>query len=130
MAKNGPFWCNFRMQPSTKSVAQKLGVKEGKKTLVLYPPKGYREVVGAASVDEADIIQIFVSSTQEVLEFVEKNRAQFKKSVAIWVTYPKASPKLGINRDILVQLLLPYNMEGVAICSIDEIWSGLRFKIV
>lgn len=118
------------MQVSKKSVSEKLGVKEGKKVLVLNSPKGYKEMAGSARIEEADVIQVFVSSKEEVLEFIEKNRSRLKKTVALWMTYPKASPKLGINRDILNQMLISYKMEACSICAIDDVWSALRFKVV
>ena len=65
------------------------------------------------------------------MSFIEKNCAQLKPGVALWMTYPKATAaKTGINRDSLVEILLPYKLNGVAICSVDTTWSGLRFKQV
>lgn len=113
-----------------KSVAEKIGVKEGKKVLVLSAPPEYKDVEGSALVNEADIIQLFITSKENLQEFIDKHRSQLKNSCALWVTYPKASPKLGINRDIIAKFLEQYKLEGVAICSVDSIWSAIRFKII
>lgn len=112
-----------------KNVAEKIGVKEGKKVLVISPPAEYKEVQGNAPIKEADIIQLFISSKEELQNFIDKNRSFLKKTCALWVTYPKGSPHLGINRDIIAEFLLSFGLEGVAICSVDETWSALRFKI-
>lgn len=117
------------MDKKMKTIGQKIGVKEGKKVLVLNAPTEYKDVEGAASVQEADIIQIFISSKDELKVFIEKNVSDLKKSIALWVTYPKASPQLGINRDIIAQFLTEYGLEGIAICSVNEIWTAIRFKI-
>ena len=111
-----------------KTVKEKLGIKEGKQVLVLNPPQGYIDVQGNAAIKEADIIQLFITSKQDLHDFIDANRSLLKNSIALWVTYPKGSPHLGINRDIIASFLMPYSLEGVAICSIDETWSALRFK--
>ena len=111
-----------------KSVKEKLGIKEGKQVLVLNPPQGYFEVQGNAPVKDADIIQLFISSKDELQDFIDQQYSSLKKSIALWVTYPKGSPHLGINRDIIASFLKKYGLEGIAICSIDEAWSALRFK--
>ncbi|MBS0652237.1 MAG: hypothetical protein JSR39_01780 [Verrucomicrobia bacterium] len=113
-----------------KTVKEKLGIKEGKQVLVLNPPEGYLEVQGCASVEEADIIQLFISSKDDLQHFLDQKRSSLKKSIALWITYPKASPHLGINRDIIANFLKKYELEGIAICSIDETWSALRFKSI
>jgi len=111
-----------------KTVKEKLGIKEGKQVLVLNPPQGYLDVQGSAPIKEADIIQLFITSKQDLQDFIDANRSSLKNSIALWVTYPKASPHLGINRDIIASFLKQYALEGIAICSIDETWSALRFK--
>ncbi len=113
-----------------KSIKEKLGIKDNKQVLVVHAPDSYKEVKGHASVKEADIIQLFASSKKEIQDFLDKNVLQLKPTVALWITYPKASPHLGINRDIIAEFLISYGFKGVAICSIDQTWSGLRFKKV
>lgn len=111
-----------------KSLKEKLGIKEGKQVLVLNSPTGYEEVVGTSPVKEADIIQVFVTSKQEIQDFLDQNHSLLKKNIILWITYPKASPHLGINRDIIAEFLVSYGLEGVAICSVDQKWSAIRFK--
>ncbi len=110
-----------------KSVQEKLGVKPGKQVFLFNAPQDYSEVISTSTLEEADIVQIFVSSQKEINDFQPK-LACLKKNVMLWVTYPKASNHLGINRDIVAELLRGFGLKSVAICAIDEKWSALRFK--
>jgi hypothetical protein len=112
-----------------KTVKEKLGVKPSKEVCVINAPNSYREVQSTTSIDRADIVQVFVSSKKEVQDFIEQNLSKLKKMIALWVTYPKNSSHLGVNRDLLAQYLANYGLEAVAICAIDDKWSALRFKI-
>jgi hypothetical protein len=111
-----------------KEFKEKLGIKEGKKVLVLNPPKGYDKVQGKASFEDADIIQIFIHSKKDLDDFIAKHLSSLKKDLSLWITYPKASPHLGINRDIIAKFLKKHDLKGVSICSLDETWSSMRFK--
>ena len=113
-----------------KSVAEKLGAKEGKCSLVLNAPSQYKAFTGSAAIDEADIIQFFTTNKDELQTFIEENRSKIQPTCSLWITYPKASPHLGINRDIIADFLKGYQLKPVAICSVDETWSALRFKIL
>ena len=104
-----------------KSITEKLHIKEDKNLLLIDPPEGY------SSIENAEIIQIFISS-KEGLENFALTLAPLKKSSALWITYPKASPRLGINRNSIAPFLIPLVSKGVAICAIDKKWSALRFK--
>ena len=110
-----------------KSIREKLHIKEDKNLLLIDPPEGYSLSTGSSSIENAEIIQIFISS-QEGLENFALTLARLKKSCALWITYPKASPHLGINRDSIAAFLLPLGWKGIAICAIDAKWSALRFK--
>ena len=49
----------------------------------------------------------------------------------LWLCYPKGTSKVktDVNRDILNRRLAEeYGLEGVAMVSIDDTWSAMRFK--
>jgi hypothetical protein len=47
-----------------------------------------------------------------------------------WVSYPKGRSKVrtDLNRDILWKLMDKYGLAGVALISINEVWSAMRFR--
>ena len=50
----------------------------------------------------------------------------------LWISYPKGSSKVktDLNRDILRGLLHKEGLDAVAMISIDDVWSAMRFRPV
>jgi hypothetical protein len=50
---------------------------------------------------------------------------------AIWVSWPKKSTRLATDlTDVVVrETALPLGLVDIKVCSIDAIWSGLKFVI-
>lgn len=126
---------------SDKSIADKLYIKAGKTVLFVNAPGGYEKKIGkipAGAVIEkdlaakADIIQVFVESSADLKKHLPKLKKQLNKDGALWVSYYKgtAKKKTDINRDSITEYASTINLEGVAIMSIDDDWSSVRFKAV
>lgn len=128
---------------SEKSVAQKLMIKEGRKVLLVSPPKHYKSTLGElppnVSVlkepkEPVDIIQVFVTSRQELEEQLPGLKAALAPRGILWVSFLKGTSKLkdqsDINRDSIVEYAETLGLEGVAAISIDVDWSALRFKVI
>lgn len=127
---------------SSKSVAQKLLIKAGNKILVINPPEGYRELLGALPdgvnelselEGEFDLIQIFLTSVEEMEAWLHKLREQLNADGKLWVTYPKGTSKKytsEVNRDSLYAYASTVGLRGVAMIAVDEDWSAMRFKLV
>jgi hypothetical protein len=124
---------------SQKSTAEKLGVKNGNRVLVLGAPAGYS--LGALPPDsrvvtqpgeEADLAQVFVSSMSELKQRLSKLKADLRPHVPIWVTYPKGSSKVktDLNRDVVREYASTAGLQAVALFAVDETWSALRLKHV
>ena len=124
---------------SEKTIAQKLLIKEGSTLLLVNPPRGYKNTLGAlptgakilkTAAKPADIVQLFVANRAEL----ETQLPKIKEAVAprglLWVTYHKgtAKTKTDINRDTIHAHARTLGLEGVAIVSIDDDWSAMRFK--
>lgn len=47
-----------------------------------------------------------------------------------WISYPKQTSKVktDLNRDILWKLMEKHGLAGVAMISIDNVWSAMRFR--
>ena len=126
---------------STKSVADKLMIKPGKKVLFVDAPPYYEKILGhvpagATVLDKAekgaDIIQVFVASSRELKKQLLKLKTQLNPDGALWVTYYKGTSKTktDINRDTIAEYASSIGLEGVAMISVDDDWSALRLKIV
>lgn len=128
---------------SEKSVAQKLMIKEGRKVLFINPPENYRAILGElpANVivltevkEPIDIIQLFVTSHQELEKQLPKLKAALATKGILWVSFYKGTSKLkgqsDLNRDSITIYAKTLGLEGVAAISVNDDWSGLRFKII
>ena len=128
---------------SEKSVAQKLMIKEGRKVLFVNPPKNYKSTLGElppnVSVlkgpkEPVDIIQVFVTSRKELEEQLPRLKVALTPKGILWVSFLKGTSKLkgqlNLNRDSIAEYAETLGLEGVATISVDDDWSGLRFKVV
>ena len=122
----------------TTSLSQKLGIKEGRRVLVLDPPTGFvRRLdplppgVGVTTkiVSLADVIVVFSSSRAVLGELFPKAKHVLAPRGAIWVAWPRQSS--GFFTDLDEQLVravgLAAGMTDNKIIAVDEIWSALRF---
>ncbi len=53
------------------------------------------------------------------------------RAAFIWVSWPKKASKVptDISEGVVRQLALPMHLVDVKVCSIDDIWSGLKLVI-
>ena len=126
---------------SEKTVAKKLIIKENCKVLFINAPKDYESILGALPpnvtvlaepIKLVDFIQVFVTSKKELEEQLNKLKSFLNPQELLWVSYPKGTSKIktDINRDIIYQFAQSIGLKGVAMISVDETWSAMRFKIV
>ncbi len=124
---------------SEKSVAQKFLIKPDQKILLVNPPEGYRELLGSVpeganiisnSNAPVDMVIAFINSGSELVEKLEKLSRQVKPGGILWVIYHKGTSKIktDINRDTINAYARTIGLQGVAMISINEDWSGLRLK--
>src|SRR5262249_8770348 len=126
---------------SNKSLSDKLFIKPGKVVILIDAPAQYEQLIRkqspAAAIStklspNADIIQIFVDSAEQLKQTLPTCKQYLKDGGAVWVSYCKGSSKKksDINRDTIAAYALSIGLEGVAIISIDDDWSALRLKVV
>ncbi len=120
------------------SLCQKLGIKEGRRVLVLDPPVGFVKRldplppgVGVTTriVSLNDVIIVFASSRAVLGELFPKAKHVLAPRGALWVAWPRKSS--GFFTDLDEGLVRAVGLGGGLtdnkIISIDEIWSALRF---
>lgn len=124
-----------------KSVAQKLLIKPGQRVLLVKAPKGYLATLGTLPADAkivksaakpADVVQLFVANRAELEAQLPKVKAAVAPGGSLWVSYFKGTSKTktDINRDTIHAFARTIALEGVAMISIDDDWSAMRFKLL
>src|SRR3954451_15264528 len=84
---------------SSKSVGQKLYIRENFSVLLLNAPKGYKDTLGplpagarvvAKAGKPVDLIQVFAKDKSEMIALLRKAKPLLKEDGLLWATYPKA----------------------------------------
>jgi hypothetical protein len=124
-----------------KTVARKLLIKEGYRVLLVNAPAGYAAFLGelpegavlaAGPESGPDLIHLFVASCKELEANLPRLKTSLKANGLLWVSYPKGTSKIqaDINRDSINAYARSIGLQGVAMISIDDIWSALRLRPV
>ena len=124
---------------SEKPIAQKMLIKPGRKVYLSNEPEGYEARLREGGVSftrvqdagEADFLQLFVASRQELEKLLPALKAGLRSEAMLWVSYRKGTSKVksDVNRDTLHAYARTLGLEGVTLISIDEDWSAMRFKL-
>jgi len=118
---------------STKTVADKLLIRpgttlwlsDGARLGLLEPlPAGVRIV---DRMEAATTAVVFASDAASLRAILEAERDRLAFPAAFWVAYPKGN-RSDINRDSTWPILASVGMRPVSQVSLDEVWSGLRFR--
>lgn len=119
----------------TKTVAEKMGIKPGSKTIFINPDNEAIANVQLPDLqistnlnEEFDYIHLFVKRQAEFINHFPKLKAQLKVTGMLWVSWPKGG-KLGTDLNIKSVIKLGYDFGLVeSTClSVNEVWSGLKF---
>lgn len=121
------------------NLAQKLQIKPGKKWLLYNAPANYLPVIEPlpAGVEISyepaegfDGIQLFVINGEDLTTSLQIIIPILKQETVFWITYPKKSS--GIKSDLEMMgswdQLTKYGLRVVTSISVNEMWTGLRFK--
>ncbi|CAM4132733.1 YdeI/OmpD-associated family protein [Paenibacillus alkaliterrae] len=121
-----------------EALVKKLRLSPEMKALVLKAPSDdYLEELGLTAettvLDKGgqyDFVMLFVLSMAELEEHAPAAVNAVKNDGMLWITYPKGSSKIktDINRDTGWKQMLKLNMEGVAMISVDDTWSSMRYR--
>jgi hypothetical protein len=105
--------------------------------LLVNEPEGYSAILGELpdgatiireSVSSVDLIQVFVSSKEQMEELLPKIKKLILKNELLWVSYPKG--KAEINRDSIREYASTIGLQTVSQVAINDVWSALRLKTV
>lgn len=89
---------------SGKSLAEKLGVKDG-------------------------VLIYFVSNKTGLEEIFPKLKKTLKKEGSLWIGWPKKASKMStdLNENIVQEIGLKNGLVDIKVISVDENWSALKF---
>jgi hypothetical protein len=123
---------------STAPLAQKLGVKEGSRVLLVGAPKDFAATLGSLPRDATTTSK--ATGTFDVVLFFTKEKATLRGAIeryeplladrgGLWIAWPKKASKVptDITEDTLRDVALPMGLVDNKVCAIDATWSGLRF---
>lgn len=120
-----------------QTLSQKFQIKDGYSLLVFNAPSGYAEKIGSVDTERKndaiyDFVAVFVSSKAEIDNLAPKAMAAVRPDGLLWFLYPKKTSgiKTDIHRDVGWDILKSAGWDGVRAISLDNIWSGLRFRRV
>jgi hypothetical protein len=81
-----------------------------------------------APLDEA---HVFVTSRADLEANLRNLLPLLQPAGMIWVSWPKKASKVAtdITEDVIRDVALPMHLVDVKVCSVDDIWSGLKLVI-
>ena len=73
---------------------------------------------------------VFINDEKGFVKFLKTDLKKIEVDSVLWFAYPKGTSKIktDINRDIIRMTGEEYGITTVAAISIDETWSGIRFR--
>jgi hypothetical protein len=119
----------------TKTLSQKMGIKENSRAFFVNSDKAVLENINFPKLDvttkleeEFEYIHLFVKTQIEFTDFFPILKSHLKPNRMLWVSWPKGG-KLGTDLNIKMVIKMGYDFGLVeSTClSIDDIWSGLKF---
>ena len=121
---------------ASRTLAEKLGLKEGMRAYVLDPPSHYNSLITDAPVipdqsplDEADFVHLFSDRQDHLLALLNIALPTLRDKSMLWISWPKkaSKKKTNLSRNVILSLGGVLGMVDVKICSIDDTWSALKF---
>jgi hypothetical protein len=121
-------------------LARKLSLKDGMRVWWYGMPDGVRKEIAAEGLQlqqpaapEApiDAAHIFVTERADLEAKLRQLLPLLDRAGLIWVSWPKRASKVptDITEDVVRDVALPMQLVDVKVCSVDDIWSGLKLVI-
>lgn len=127
-------------------LAQKLGLKDGFRTLFIDLPASLSHLATARAFAESsritldqvgdtkqgyNFIHLFTASRAVLEKLAQPLMGLIARDGMIWVSWPKKASKVqtDITEDTIREIVLPLGLVDVKVCAVDEIWSGLKLVI-
>jgi len=124
---------------SKTALVKKLRIQPGQRVLIMSAPQGYFDELGdlpegvevAGEPDGTfDFVQLFVKNLAEVGGLGPAAVEAVKHDGLLWISYPKRSSKVetDLSRDVLRKVIAKMGLRPVALVSVNDVWSSMRFR--
>lgn len=125
---------------ASKSVAEKMHLKPGSTLAFFNTSDNRRDLLGDLPQNISIMETGDPRSPDAIIAFIEDRKMMEKhlstlanaldEKGALWIAYYKGSASVDtdINRDIIYDYAKQLNLKGVAMVSINQDWTGFRFK--
>jgi hypothetical protein len=125
---------------SGTSLAKKLSLKDGMRVWRANMPDSVAREIAEEGLQlrlldapEApiDAAHIFVAERSDLAAKLAHLLPLLDRAGFIWVSWPKRASKVSTNitEDVIRDVALPMHLVDVKVCSVDDIWSGLKLVI-
>jgi hypothetical protein len=123
-----------------KDIFTKLKGNAGTCLLILNAPAAYLSgrdeeelsvtIDRVVEAEKYPFVQLFVKNRQELQTWAEKAIQSVEEGGLLWICYPKKTSSLyeNLSRDEGWGAVTAFDLEGVALISVDETWSAMRFR--
>jgi hypothetical protein len=121
-------------------LAKKLSLKDGMRVWFDGIPESVSQEIAAEGLQlrqlatrepPIDAAHVFVMSRDELEAKLHQLVPLLDRAGMIWVSWPKKASKVptDITEDVIREVALPMHLVDVKVCSVDDIWSGLKLVI-
>ena len=121
-------------------LAKKLGIKSNTRLRLVNQPDHYYDLFTDMPPDirlvkggktKKDLIHYFTTNASQLGKDMRGLREEIEENGAIWISWPKksANVKTDLNENVVRNIALRNRLVDVKVCSIDEVWSGLKLVI-
>jgi hypothetical protein len=123
---------------SAKSLAAKVGIKDGTVVYAIGAPKDYAALLGTPAKvvtrspkGGADFIHLFVTSLAELDKQLPLARMAMKPEGMLWVSWHKKAAKIptDVTEDLIRARALKTDLVDVKVCAVSDVWSGLKLVV-
>ncbi len=130
---------------SGNPLPKKLGLKDGQRAVFIGLPESlawladcvaFQECTANFSLPEeltgpVDVVHLFALAAADLDPALAFLRRRIAQDGMIWVSWPKKSAKVptDLTEDVIRASALRNNLVDVKVCSVDEIWSGLKLVV-
>lgn len=121
---------------------KKLGIAEAHRVALLGAPEGFDGTLGPlppavttsrslAGKQPFDVMLLFVTSRADLARRMPQARARMKPAAGLWVAWPKKTSGVttDLSEDVVREVALAIGLVDNKVCTIDDVWSGLRCVI-
>lgn len=117
---------------------KKLGIKDGSRVALVRAPEGFADTLGdlppgvtlrTQARGKLDVIVFFATRRRELERRFPVLARSLQPDGGLWVSWPKRASGVAtdLTGDLAREIGLGAGLVDNKVCTIDEIWSGLRF---